>query len=239
MSSTFRVSHIIKDSHNNMILRGGNLIPLGRERLVMIGFVGGVFLPLVLIILLFFLSFDLLLETIPILFLLGTLWVMVYMSCYSLLFNLLRFHYKFQDANGNPFGGLESDCTLSRWNICDPDGDIHAILNYSENETTEFFTLSTPDGQYTGYYRYKQHLGAAKRYISSRRFKEIEVTDSNGVPVFSLSSYGRVIQSEGVLSPLITLLTGTCVASRLHQVWLQELASLSSDKPTRTVANIH
>lgn len=205
----------------------------------MIGFVGGVFLPLVLIILLFLLSFDLLLEIIPVLFLFGTLWVIVYMSCYSLLFNLLRFNYKFRNADNNPFGGLESDCTLSRWNICDPEGDVHAILNYSENEFREFFTLDTPDDHYTGRYRYEQQLGRANRYVSSRRFKEIEVTDSQGTLAFTLSSYGRVIKSEGVLNPLITLLTGTCVATRLHKVWLQELAFLSSDKPTRTVANVH
>lgn len=226
------MSHIIKDEKNNVILEGGNLIPLGKEHLGMIGFVGGVFFPFILMFVLLLLSLELILDIIPILFFFGTLWAIGYMIFYNLLFNRFRFTYKFRDGNGNLFGELESDWTMTSWKISDPDGAVHAILRFSRTGMREFFTIDTPDGQYTAYCKSKGHLGGTKRLIGCQRFKEIEVTASNMILAFTLLNYGQVVKSEGVLSSLITLLTGTCVATRLHQVWLEPLFSPTTDKPT-------
>ncbi|MFW9777902.1 MAG: hypothetical protein ACFFE8_03530 [Candidatus Heimdallarchaeota archaeon] len=239
LDTAFRVFHVIKDQNNALVLKGGSLFSLGKEHLGIMGYLAGISAPIVVIIVLFFLRTALLRNIIPILFLFGILWAVGYTIICCLLFNRFRFTYTFRNGDGDLFGRLECNSMMSNWKICDPDGFIHAILSYSESEDNEFFRLYTPNGQYTAFYRNKRCLAEGKRLLDGQRFKEIDVRDSNGNLALSLLNYGLAITSEGVLSPLVTLLTGMCVASRLHQIWLYQLISTTTDKPTRTVANIH
>lgn len=223
-SFAIRESFTIQDENNNVILKGGNLIPKGMERFSMIGFVGGVFLPVILIFALPILGFYAIFDIMPILFFLFIPWAIGYTIVFNILINRFRRTYKFQDADGVPYGELKGNMSVSNWKIIDPEGVNRATLQFPRMGKEEFFTLDTPDGRYTAYYKYEKHLGGAIRSIRPEMFKELEVTDSSGVLAFTLLNYGQVVQSEEVLSSLITLLSGTCVVIRLVQLSRQAAA---------------
>lgn len=223
-SMGIRESFTIQDEDNNVILKGSNLIPKGMVCFSMIGFVGGVFLPVILMVTLSFLGFYAIFDIMPILFLLFILWAIGYTIVFNILINRFRRTYKFQDANGLPFGELKGNMSVSNWKIIDPEGVNRATLQFPRMGKEEFFTLDTLDGRYTAYYKYKKHLGGAIRSIRPEMFKEIEVTDSSGSLAFTLLNYGQIVQSEEVLSSLINLLSGTCVVIRLVQLNRQAAA---------------
>ncbi|MFX0182291.1 MAG: hypothetical protein ACFE95_04330 [Candidatus Hodarchaeota archaeon] len=223
-SMGIRESFTIQDENHNVILKGSNLIPKGMERFSMIGFVGGVFLPVILMFALPFLGFSVAFDIMPILFFLFIPWAIGYTIVFNILINRFRRTYKFQDANGLSIGELKGNMSVSNWKIIDSDGANRATLQFPRIGKEEFFTLDTPDGRYTAYYKYKKHLGGAIRSIQPEMFKEVEVMDSSGVLAFTLLNYGQIVQSEEVLSSLITLLSGTCVVIRLVQLSRQAAA---------------
>ena len=103
---------------------------------------------------------------------------------------------------------------MTSWKITDPNEATRATLRFPRKGKNAFFTIDTPDGRYTAYYKYDRHLGS----VSHEKFKEIEVMDSNGIFAFTLLNYGQNVQSKEVLGPLITLLTRTCVIAKRIQI---------------------
>ncbi|MFX0141355.1 MAG: hypothetical protein ACFFDN_47395 [Candidatus Hodarchaeota archaeon] len=221
-TSAFDVSFTIKDENNKVILKGESPISSlskGQGYLLMIGFVGGVFLPFILGIVLSELKFDFLSTEFTdflgiFLFLLIIPWAIGYTLVYNLIvFRFFgRFTYSFQDENGIPFGELKSNFRMTSWKIMDSNEAIRATLRFPRKGKNVLFMIDTPESRYTAYYN--RYLGSG----SHEKFKEIEVMDANGVLAFTLLNYGQIVKTEEVLSSLITLLTGTCVIAQRIQI---------------------
>jgi hypothetical protein len=210
--STYSASFVINDENNNVVLQGGSLISERAIRLGTIVFIGAVFIPpiifliflLILIPILPIFIFDLgLFPLILVIIFIG--WPIGFTLFINRFSNRFRFTYRFQDEDGNPFGELRANWRMSSWKIVDPRGAVMATLRFSGLSKKELFRIDTPHGLYTAFYKHGN----------------IEVLDSYGVLACTLLNYGQMIQSEGVLSSFITILTGTCVIVRGFQQRLQ------------------